>query len=329
MELMKQSFFEAPELLSLPRFGLSMSQTSVRVAKLKKNKVGKIPFVMDEILFEETCNFFDNQDEYTECSALKNALITLRKKHKINFVHLAIPEEYTYVFTINLPGLDINIVEDFIVNNMDQNIPLTVQEVYYDYKILQNKVTENAIPVVVTAIPKKIVAKYCQMIASAGMTVVACEPEMHAIARSIISQGDFNPYIIINVEKYGTNISVIEDGFVQYTQTLPIYTHDIKDVLSSESAQILKESINKVIIYWFTAKNNNIQHSKIENIILTGENVDSSDMINFLESNLYVNVACANVWKNCFDLHEYIPALSKSDSLKYATCIGLSMFYLK
>jgi Tfp pilus assembly PilM family ATPase len=326
---MKQTFFQAPEFLSLPRFGLSISQTSIRVAKLKKNKVGMIPETIDELKLEEACIFFDNPDEYVECPALKNALTVLKKKHKINFVQLSIPEEHTYVFTINIPGNDVDTVPDFILNNIDQNIPLAAQEVYFDYKVLDNKKTETNMPVIVTAIPKIIVEKYTQIIASAGILVVACEPETHAIARSVITHGDNNPYIIINVERYGTNISVVEDGFVQYTQTLPIYTKDIVTVLNSKSAQALKESISKVIIYWFTSKDNSVQHSKIENIILTGEGVDTSDIVNFLESNLFVNVTCANVWKNCFDLKEYIPEISRSESMRYATCIGLSMFKIK
>ena len=99
--------------------------------------------------------------------------------------------------------------------------------------------------------------------------------------------------------------------------------------MSPEVATTFKDSINKVIIYWFTSKEIHKQSSKIENIILTGESIDSSGIINFLESNLFVNATFANVWKNCFDIHEYIPKVSKKDSLKYATSIGLSLFKIK
>lgn len=326
---MKHSFFQAPKFLSFSSFGLSISQTSVRVAKMSKEKSGLVPVVMEEVRIQKTCTFFDNPTEYIECPHLKNTLVFLRKKHKIKFVQLAIPEEHTYVFGITLPSTDVDMVEDFVINNIDQNIPLSANEVFFDYKIIKDKQTSTTLPIIVTAIPKIIIEKYTQIVTSAGMFVTTCEPETHAIARCVIKHQDKNPYIIINVEEYGTNISVVEDGFVQYTQTLPIYTQDIKDGLSLSSSQILKENINKVIIYWFTSKDNNVGYSKIENIILTGDGVDTSDIVNFLESNLFVNVTCANVWKNCFDLHTYIPSITKSESLKYATCIGLSMFKIK
>jgi Tfp pilus assembly PilM family ATPase len=326
---MKQSFFHTPEFLSLPIFGLSISQTSIRIAKMTRHTSGKIPNITDEIRIEESCTFFNKPEEYTECPVLKNALIQIKNKHKIKFVQLAIPEEYTYVFTVSFPDSDVNLIPDFIKNNIDQHIPLSNEEVFFDYKILKNKSTRGNIPVVVTAIPKIIIEKYTQIISSAGMLVVACEPETHAIARAVIDFGDSNPYIIINIEEQATNISIVEDNYVQYTQTLPLTNKDVTSKLDKEHAQLIKESLSKVIIYWFTSKDNSIKHSKIENIILTGYDVNNSDLISFLESNLFVNVTYANVWKNCFNLGEYIPNISKSESLKYATCVGLSMFKVK
>lgn len=90
-----------------------------------------------------------------------------------------------------------------------------------------------------------------------------------------------------------------------------------------------KTVLKKVIIYWFTSKDQSLKTNKIENVILTGENMDSSELVNFLESNLSVNASIANVWKNCFDINTYVPQVSKKDSLKYAICIGLSLFNLK
>lgn len=326
---MKLSFFSTPEFLSLPIFGLSISQKYIRVAKMSKHKVGKIPEVIDEIEIDEPCSFFQNPEEYGDCNVLKTALASIQKKHNIKFVQISIPEEHTYVFSIVFPGTDYNLVPDFIFNNIDQHVPLQKEEIFFDYKILKNKQTHDSIPVIVTAIPKTIAQKYIQLATSAGMLVVACEPETHAIARAVIDYGDTNPYIIINVEHYGTNISVVENEFVQYTQTLPLTSSDISGTTQTEAKQLLKESISKVIIFWFTSKDNSKKHSKIENIILSGEGVDTSDLVNFLESSLFVNVTYADVWKNCFNIKNYVPKISKSESLKYATCIGLSMFSVK
>lgn len=325
---MKCIFLKPPQFLEIPFFGLSITNSSIRIIKFKNKKDKKIPFIFDEIKLSGECNFFNNEN-YSDCEEIKKSLKDLKKKYKIKFVQLSIPEQNTYVFKAVVPGGSPEIIVDFITNNIEQYIPLSSSEVYFDYKILTNHVTKENMPVIVTAIPRVVIEKYTSLLESCGIFVIACEPETHAIARCVIDKGDKNPYVIINIDQTGTNISVVEEGFVQYTQTINVKSSDISNKMSDETSALLKDSINKVIIYWFTSKESSTQNPKIENIILTGDDIGSSDLINFLESNLFVNVTFANVWKNCFDINEYIPLLSKEESLKYATCIGLSMFKIK
>jgi Tfp pilus assembly PilM family ATPase len=329
MDIMKISFLETPEFLALPIFGLNISQSSVKLLKLKKKEQGLVPAIFDEVHLQELCTFFTDSDTYSECNELKKALVDLRNKHGVRFVQLSIPEENTYVFRIMVPHDAIPMIDDFISNNMDQYIPLASIEVFFDYKILKSHISDESVPVVVTAIPRAIVEKYTSVLESCGILIVGCEPETHAIARCVIDKGDVNPYIIMYIDEYATKISVVEEGLVQYTQTLAVKTNDIIEKISPETTSNLKDTINKVIIYWFTSKEQHTQAHKIENVILTGIGVDSPELINFFESNLSVNATYANVWKNCFDITKYIPEMSKKASLKYAPCIGLSMFKIK
>lgn len=326
---MKSSFLQPPEFLALPVFGLNISPNSLKIVKLKKKKEEFLPVFAEEIYFNETCNYFSQTDSIEDCNELKKIIKTLKKKHKINFVQISVPEEQTYVFGMPVPKDAIFLIDDFVKNNMDQYIPLTASEVYFDYKILKEHAETDNIPVIVTAIPRVIVEKYVSLFESCGIFVIACEPETHSIARCVINKGDNNPYIIININEYATSISVVEEGLVQYTQTVAIKASDIVPSMSLETTTLFKDTINKVIIYWFTSKEHFSQHTKIENIILTGKNIESSDLINFFESNLFVHVSFADVWKNCFDINVYVPNISKKDSLKYATCIGLSLFKTK
>ena len=326
---MKSSFLEVPDFLALPIFGVSVSQSSVKIVKLKKKKQGLIPVVFDEVHFEEVCDFFTETEKYSECTQLKKALTDLKKKHNMQFAQLSVPEESTYVFRIMVPQEALTMVDEFVANNIDQYIPLTQPEVFFDYKILKSHISESLVPVVVTAIPRLVIEKYTAMFRSCGIFVIGCEPETHAIARAVIDKGDINPYIIVYIDEYATKISVVEEGLIQYTQTLAIKSSDISEHISPEVASSLKDGINKVIIYWFTSKEKHTEAHKIENVILTGVGIDSPEFVNFFESNLSVNAMHANVWKNCFDITSYVPTMSKQDSLKYATCIGLSLFKLK
>lgn len=326
---MKPSFLNPPQFLSLPFFGLSMSATSIRLTKFKTKKIGNIPTVIEEVFLKEQCDFFSHVDSYSECVELKKILKDLKKKHKIQFVQLSIPEEYTYVFRVLVPINAIELIEDFITNNIEQYVPLAASDVFFDYKVLKSHTQDEFVPVIVTAITKVVITKYTSLLEECKISVLGCESEVHAIARCVVLKGDINPYILININKEATNISIIEEGFVQYTQTVPIKMSDVTPLVSNDIRPLFRDSINKIIIYWFTSKEQHVQSAKIENVILTGENIESSDLINFLESNLSVNAVFANVWTNCFDVHDYIPAISSKESLKYATCIGLSLYKIK
>lgn len=326
---MKSSFLQTPEFLSLPIFGLSIVQNSIKLVKLAKNKHGLVPTCFESVEVPEVCDFFNNPSSSDTCDTHKKALKELKKKHNITFAQVSIPEDQTYVFKMKVPQEALNSIVDFITNNMDQHIPLGGAEVYFDYKIIKSQIDDSQAVVVVTAIPKLIVEKYAALLESCGIYMIGCEPETHAIARSVIHKGDMNPYIIMNIDEYSTKISVVEDGLVQYTQSLALGSSEIQGVISPETIQKLKDTINRVIIYWFTSKDFHTHPTKIENVILTGVGVDSPEFINFFETNLSVNATYANVWKNCFDLKSYIPTISKGESLKYAVCIGLAMFTIK
>lgn len=326
---MKIGFLQTPEFLSLPIFGLSLFENSIKVIKLSKNKKGFIPEYFETIEISETCDFFNNLSSTASCDEHKKILKELKKKYNMTFAQVSIPEDQTYVFKMMVAREVLSSITDFIANNLDQNIPLQSSEVYFDYKIIKSTTQDNLVPVVVTAIPRTFVERYADFLDLCGIYMVGCEPETHAIARSVIDKGDTNPYIIMNITEYTTSISIIEDGFVQYTQTLALTSSDIRGEITQETTQKIRDTLNRVIIYWFTSKDAETNPIKIENVILTGEGVDSPEFINFFETNLSVNVVHANVWKNCFDLKTYIPNISKKDSLSYAVCVGLALFKLK
>jgi Tfp pilus assembly PilM family ATPase len=326
---MNRGFLSTPEFLSLPLFGLSITHNSIKFVKMEHTKYGLIPAFFEEIELSEVCDYFTNPSSDATCDSLKNALKNFKKKYNISFAQISIPEEQSYVFKIFAPKEAITLMDQFIINNVDQYIPLSASDIYFDYKILESQPNDMNISVIVTAIPKFIVEKYALLLDSCGILMLGCEPETHAISRCVIDRGDKNPYIIMHVDTDGTKISVIEEGFVQYTQTVSINSDAIKEKISQETTQILKDTLNRVIIYWFTSQDPQNHPTKIENVILSGVGVDSPDFVNFFESNLNVNTTHANVWKNCFDLSKYIPKMSRKESLKYAVCVGLSMFNIK
>ncbi len=326
---MSFSFLQPSEFLTLPIFGIDISQSSIKIARLKKKSVGLVPHIIDEFEISETCELFSGSGEVSSCDEVRKGLLHLKKKYKIEFARISIPEEKTYVFRVLVPRDALNTIEDFVLFNLDQYVPLEPQDVLFDYKILEAPKGADKIPVVVTVIPRHIIEQYTSIVESCGIMIVSYEAETHAISRAVIERGNSNPYIIINVDTYVITISIVEEDLVQYTQTLNCDPQGQTRQLSEGTLAELRDTLKKVIIYWLTSQEQKESSKKLENVILTGEAIHSASLINFLESNLFVNATVGNTWKNCFDINAYIPEISKQESLKYTTCVGLCLSRLK
>jgi Tfp pilus assembly PilM family ATPase len=102
---------------------------------------------------------------------------------------------------------------------------------------------------------------------------------------------------------------------------------DLNKVLmdfDSKEADELREALNKILIFWFTDKNNIYQHKKIHTAYIAGDNADAPGIQEFLERHLGLNVELANVWSNCFEPSDFVPKISREDSLKYAITVGMA-----
>ena len=249
------------------------------------------------------------------CDELISVLKTIKKDFNVNYVNFSIPEVSTYIYRTTLSksvGYDISNALQF---------PIEPSDTLLDYFVTNIK--ENEIDVIVTVVSKSIIEKFTEIIESAELKPLSFEPETHAIVRGIIKKENKNQYVLLNLDKCLSSVAVVENGVVQYTQTVNI-SNNFSEKFNEEEAKILKENINKIIIYWSTSLEQ-ADKNEIKNMFLVGENSFSQELLNYLEKNVSLNVKFANVWINCFDLNDYIPNICAKDSVKYATSIGLAL----
>ena len=80
-------------------------------------------------------------------------------------------------------------------------------------------------------------------------------------------------------------------------------------------------------MYWFTNKRDgqDQQETKITTAIATGSYATNELLIQYLEESAHIVVQQANVWTNCFSLDDFVPEISRDESMVYATSIGLAL----
>jgi len=169
-----------------------------------------------------------------------------------NRVVSCLPEATTFIKLIKIEG-DPEDLEEAIIFELNKHIPMSIEDVYYDYQIIKKNSEEKL--VIFGAAPKKIVDDYVQLLKEAGLSIQAMEIESTAIARSILLEE--NPYfldkkdknyIIIDMGANRSSVFVYSRGTILFDVSIPISGQRISERISEKSQiDIKKVDLVKIV----------------------------------------------------------------------------------
>ncbi len=325
------------EHLSVPRYlsfnpaAIDVSSKTIRLMKLKKRKGNCVPGLYKEISLDEkydVINISKNKDiNSEEAKILIKTLSDLKKEFNLKFVGITLPDVENYIYKIQLPVEAIKEIASAVRFSIEENAPISIDDAVFDYVVLQDPqlFKKGKIDVVVNVFPKNIISIYTEILKQSGLTPISFQSESTALAHSIIKTRDNEPYLIIRLVDNRINVAIVERNVVQYSSSISIDINQVLADQNGEKANELKAALNKVLIFWFTNRNFDEEHKKIKTALIVGENGLSQEIDEFLERHLKINVDTGNVWANCFDINEYVPALNKKDALNFAVSVGLAL----
>lgn len=304
---------------------LDLTPCSVRLMKLKKTRHGLVPDFYHEVRFKKNYDLslqaLSPEDEKDVVEVLKK----LKKDFRLEYVVSALPEEKNYIFPLSLPREAIGDMASAIRFSLEENVPLPASELNFDYTIAKKDFPQDTIDVVVSVFPKQIIKNYTDILALAGIKVISFQSESVSLVNAVVENGDDTPYLIARIMNDRVNAAIVENGLVKYTSTIRLNADDVVNDFKSPAATELKESLNKVLMFWFTSRPNPSEHQKIQDVLLVGKRATAEGFVDFLVQNLKVDVTVANIWKNNFVLDKYIPEMSRQQSLSYSVANGLAL----
>lgn len=294
---------------------------------------------------------------------LKKVLVDLRKEFGFSLVRATLPEDKAYIFKITLPNVPYAQLREAITFQLEENIPLSPDEVVFDYAVLPQSVPDaqaivQNVEVVVAAFPKKVVEGYVQLFESAGLVPVAFHLNADAIARSAVQEGDMGTYLITNLGTMSTGIYVVSQGVVQFTSTLSFGGQSLTQAIEkhlkvsheeairikrgevmlksreamelfyslANTASALRDEMNRIVSFWQNHRDKNGQVGKpIEKIYLCGSGAHLAGFDEYISTTMKIESEVVNVWKNAFTFEQMIPSISRADSLSYASAIGAAL----
>lgn len=339
-------------------FGLDLSDLSVKGLWLERHgerdtiaSYGSVPLPADAVVDGEILN----------PTVVKEALGKLLlkcgpKKLKTRKVICSLPETKAFLRIIALPRMEEKEVAEAIRWEIEANIPLTLDLVYYDWQILDLNLTgeKNKMSVLVVAVAKNVVDQFQSVLEEAGLEVVGLETESIAQARSLLAeQNEKKTTLIVDIGDRRTSFLIAIGSTPCFTSSAPLSSQMMTIAISKamrlsfDEAEALKikhglgslalsnpvlqavrpviENIAVEIERSIDFYLNTLRYSEaIDAIILCGGGSCMQGILPYLSRRLGRPLEFGNPWINV-RLQKEIPLIDRHRSVQYSTAIGLAL----
>jgi len=342
--------FPPPDFLSMPAAAIDISDTSVKYFDVEYIDAGFVPRNFDSIPLKEGVVV---DGIVHDIHAMSEVLAMFKKRYKRSFVVASLPEELVYLFTSHMPlsnDIDMTRMVEF---GLTEHVPISPKDAVFDYEILSKR--DNYIDVSVTVYEKSVVEGYIDSLELAGFEVKSLELESRSVVRSVVPRNSKGVSMVCNFGRDRTGIAITRGQSPIFTTTVHIGGEEINKAImqqaqvSKEEASIIKssvgltqqedkkiqnvitETVSKLVDeierhykFWDRRRDKHGERvDRIENIYICGGAAALLGLPEYIAGKLHVPVKIANVWQSMFNENEYIPQITKTQSLQYATATGL------
>lgn len=338
--------------------GLNISDLSVRIVQLEKDgKKEKVFSYSSSQISPGSVVDGEIAKKDQVVIAINNALKkAVPKKIKTKKVICSLPETKAFLRLISIPKMDKKEVREAIKWEIEANIPLTLDQVYYDWQILEQNISQekSKMDVLVVVIAKKTVDQFIEVLELAGLEVVGLEVESIAQARCLIDEKNSQrAVLIIDMDERRTGFFVSSNGIPCFTSSVPISGYSITNSISkalgisideaekvknnhgigsefknSEIFSCVKPVLENLIaeiersIDFFTSELKYAEN--IDQIILCGKEAGIGGIGPYLSRRLGRRIELGNPWTNMSN-DKKLPQIDRYESVEYSTAIGLAL----
>ncbi|MFZ2299949.1 MAG: type IV pilus assembly protein PilM [Candidatus Moraniibacteriota bacterium] len=339
-------------------FGLDLSDLSMKAVWLDRvgrrdaiMSFGSVPLPVGSVIDGEIMN-----PEAVEDATRKLLGISGPKRLKTHRVICSLPETKAFLRIISLPVMEEDEVREAIKWEIEANIPLTLDQVYYDWQILDLNLTQEQgkMSVLVVAVARSVVDQFQTVLASAGLEVVGLETESIAQARSLLAEkNEKRTTLIVDIGDRRTSFLIAIGSTPCFTSSVPLSSQMITDAISKslglsfEAAEEMKirqglgslalqspvlkaalpvleniaVEIEKSIDFYL----NNLRYSAtIDAIVLCGGGSNMQGLLPYMSRRLGRPIEFGNPWVNVA-LGKQLPIIDRNHSVQYSTAIGLAL----
>jgi len=346
------SVFSIPESVAMPAAGVDISQGSVKSVVIAEHGTSAVLKSFSETPLPEGAIVAGDIEIENH---VVDTLRSMRLRQGVHFACASLPEKKAYLYRVLVPktAKDMRSGVEF---DFEAHVPLPPGEAVFDFEPV--RAVEGGTIVAVIAYARRIVEKYRAVFEKAGITLRSLEVESQALARATVGHlAHKGTVMMIDFGKYTTRIAIVEEGVVVFTATVEVggdaltqavmkrmnvpeaeaeliknekgllMSADNKDLVETlmSTVSVVKDELVRHLSYWNSPSSDDLPRQPVERAVICGGNANLRGFPEYLEGFLNIPVTIANVWGGAFSLDTYVPPMRFSESLEYATAIGLAL----
>lgn len=223
--------------------GIDLGSNTIKVIELVKLNNNKYKLLTSGLTASPPGGLLS--ESTIEQEAVAQAVKKLIRDAKIstNEVRVALPESQVFTFVIETPALSERELASSIQWEAEQYIPVPIDEVVLDWRILvQGKKENEKNQVLLVGAPKRVIEKYQRVLELSGLSPLSLETELIAASRALsASVPQLKTLMIINMGAGTTDFSILNEGVLLFTRSIATggiaFTRAIKQDLQLEEGQ--------------------------------------------------------------------------------------------
>ena len=236
----------ASSFVRLPAAGIDISDRSVKYLKFSSGRKldfnfwGEIPLPQGLIengeikKEEELANIIKKQFPRNKGAGFL----------KPGYLICSLPEEKSFIRVIQMPKVKTTEVASAIKSELEVNVPVPLEELYFDYEIIQraSDATDHC-DVLIIAYPRMVVDSYSRVLKKAGFLPIVFESEAQSITRALAAGFDQNEaVIIVDMGATRTTFIVFGGGTIILTITINFGGQNIHSAIAKNLGVSLEEA---------------------------------------------------------------------------------------
>lgn len=345
--------FAPPRYLAPSFSGIDISTSGVKVARLS---LGAYGLTLDQYAQVRLPLSVFSDGEIVDRSAIVEAIVTAAKAAGIASANVSLPESKSYLFETKARGARKSEWRVAVEQRLDELVPLPPSETSFDI-IGMGRLETGEESIQGIGFARRMVDDVLSVFDEAGIPVRSLEEETFAMARALIPAGDTGTTLIVDVGKTTTKMAIVTGRIPRYATTFHIGGHAltlavqkhfgvteaearkvksergivpalgnedyIAAMLSTVSA--IRDEISRRLNYWQEKAASGRDREPVSRVLLAGGNASVRGFPEYLEGALRIPVTSGDVFTNLASRDRWIPSLDYTESLAFATAIGLAL----